>query len=76
MEQGNNVYSIEGVQDFFPAHVFDCGQCFRWQRQADGSYTGIAGGRIANVSFVRYEEENAGAGGRLVISYCTDEDFE
>lgn len=76
MEQGNNVYSIEGVQDFFPAHVFDCGQCFRWQRQADGSYTGIAGGRIANVSFVPYEEENAGAGGRLVIRNCTAEDFE
>ena len=76
MEQGNNVYSIEGVQDFFPAHVFDCGQCFRWQRQADGSYTGIAGGRIANVSFVPYEEENAGAGGRLAIRNCTAEDFE
>ncbi len=75
MEQGNNVYSIEGVQDFFPAHVFDCGQCFRWQRQADGSYTGIAGGRIANVSFLPYEE-NADSGRLRVVSFaggCADD---
>lgn len=71
-----DVYIIEEVADFFPAHVFDCGQCFRWRRQEDGSYTGIAEGRIANIAFVPYEEENAGAGGRLVIRNCTAEDFE
>lgn len=69
-------YIIEEVADFFPAHVFDCGQCFRWRRQEDSSYTGIAGGRIANIAFVPYEKENAGAGGRLVIRNCTAEDFE
>ena len=72
----NDIYIIEDAADFFPAHVFDCGQCFRWRRQDDGSYTGIAGGRIANIAFVPYEEENAGAGGRLVIRNCTAEDFE
>lgn len=72
----NDIYIIEDAADFFPAHIFDCGQCFRWRRQDDGSYTGIAGGRIANIAFVPYEEENAGAGGRLVIRNCTAEDFE
>ena len=39
---------LKHVRDFLPDHVFDCGQAFRWQREEDGSYTGIVGGRIAN----------------------------
>lgn len=39
------------VKDFHLDHIFDCGQCFRWNRQADGSYVGIAGGRVARMSF-------------------------
>ena len=31
-------YIIEDVKDFNTDHIFDCGQCFRWQRQEDGSY--------------------------------------
>ncbi len=30
--------------------TLDCGQCFRWERQKDGSYTGVAYGRILNIS--------------------------
>ena len=37
-------YIYEGVKDFNLDHIFDCGQCFRWTRQEDGSYTGIAMG--------------------------------
>lgn len=37
------------VEDFHPDHTFDCGQAFRWEREEDGSYTGIASGRIVNV---------------------------
>ena len=48
----NPVYAISGVKDFDTDHVFDCGQCFRWRRQADGSWTGIAGGRIANIKYI------------------------
>ena len=25
-------------------HIFECGQCFRWNVQTDGSYIGVAGG--------------------------------
>ena len=41
---------INGVKDFNTDHIFDCGQCFRWNREADGSYTGIAGKRPANIA--------------------------
>lgn len=47
----NPVYAISGVKDFDCDHIFDCGQCFRWRKQEDGSWTGIAGENIANVSY-------------------------
>ena len=40
---------IENARDFEPEHVFECGQCFRWNKEADGSYRGVAGGRILRV---------------------------
>ena len=42
-ENGNLI--VSGVTDFVPEHIFECGQCFRWERLEDGSYTGIAGGK-------------------------------
>lgn len=47
-EKGNAVF-LEGVKDFEPAHIFDCGQCFRWEVSSDGSYTGVANGRAVNI---------------------------
>lgn len=41
---------ISNVKDFEPSHIFDCGQCFRWIKENDGSYTGVASGRVLNVS--------------------------
>jgi N-glycosylase/DNA lyase len=32
------------------AQTLDCGQCFRWELQSDGSYTGVASGRLLNIS--------------------------
>lgn len=40
---------LEGVKDFDAKHIFECGQCFRWKKEEDGSYTGIAYGRVLNV---------------------------
>ena len=40
------VFEYEGgigfkdVKDFEVKHIFDCGQCFRWNENDDGSYTG------------------------------------
>ena len=33
-------YIIEDVKSFEPKHMFECGQCFRWNLEEDGSYTG------------------------------------
>lgn len=40
---------LENVKDFDAKHIFECGQCFRWAREVDGSYTGVAYGRVLNV---------------------------
>ncbi|MGL5312614.1 MAG: DNA-3-methyladenine glycosylase family protein [Peptostreptococcaceae bacterium] len=48
-ENGNSVV-LEGVADFNPKHIFECGQCFRWKLEDDGSYTGVAMGKILNVA--------------------------
>lgn len=40
---------IENIENFEARHIFECGQCFRWIRENDGSYTGIAFGKVINV---------------------------
>ena len=42
-------YKIENIKSFELADIFDCGQCFRWNKQPDGSYTGIFGKNVMNV---------------------------
>ncbi len=59
----------EGIKDFHLDHIFDCGQCFRWERNEDGSYTGIAFGRVAKMD---YDSDNQ----ILTIHGATEEDFE
>jgi len=48
VEIGNGIV-IEGVKDFDGTHTFECGQCFRWTKEADGSYTGVAMERVVNI---------------------------
>lgn len=50
IKEENNKVIIEGVRDFNSDHTFDNGQCFRWNREEDGSYTGVAFGRAVNIS--------------------------
>ena len=42
-------YKIEKIDSFEPKDIFECGQCFRWTGEEDGSYTGIFGENILNV---------------------------
>ena len=42
-------YKIENIKSFELVDIFDCGQCFRWNKQKDGSYTGIFKGNVMNV---------------------------
>lgn len=47
-------YILENVTSFEPTHIFECGQCFRWNREEDGSYTGVFKNNVLNVK----KEEN------------------
>ena len=64
---------FEGVRDFDCDHIFDCGQCFRWEKQQDGSYTGLAAGAAANVAFEPYGsgDEPGCSEGRVIVSAVT-----
>lgn len=44
------IYKINQIETFLPQHIFECGQCFRWNKQPDGSYTGVFKGNVLNVA--------------------------
>jgi len=58
--------AIKNVRDFNLTHVFECGQCFRWIKQQDGSYKGIVNGKAVKVSFNNEI---------LYITNATEQDF-
>ncbi|MFA5527509.1 MAG: DNA glycosylase [Peptostreptococcales bacterium] len=58
---------IKNIKDFNLTHIFECGQCFRWYREEDGSYTGVVFNRVINIS----QEK-----GDLIIKNTNGEDFE
>lgn len=50
IETNANNLIITDQSDFMLSHIFDCGQCFRFNENADGSYTGTAFGRTIRIS--------------------------
>ena len=42
-------YQISKVDTFCLEHIFECGQCFRWNKEEDGSYTGVFKNNVLNV---------------------------
>ena len=46
-------YEIEKNDSFNLKHIFECGQCFRWNKELDESYTGVFKNNVLNV-----KEEN------------------
>ena len=65
MEQ---TYVIENCKSFNVRDIFECGQCFRWNEQEDGSYTGIFGKNVLNV---KQEPEK-----KIIITGICDGDIE
>lgn len=57
---------IDEIKDLNLRETFECGQCFRWNEEEDGSYTGTAMGRVANIML---------EGDRLIIDGSGDENF-
>lgn len=46
-------YELENLSSFNTRHIFECGQCFRWDEEEDKSYTGIVGKNVINVKEVK-----------------------
>lgn len=42
-------YVLGDINSFELKDIFDCGQCFRWNLQEDGSYTGVFGNNVLNI---------------------------
>ncbi len=59
--------TVVPAKDFDLTHTFDCGQCFRWSRSGDGSYSGVAGGRAVRLRRT---------GDEIVIENCSAGDFD
>ena len=66
VERIENNIVVSGVRCFDLDLTLDCGQAFRWQRQEDSSYCGVAGGRFLHIS---KQDDN------LIFENTTDEDF-
>ena len=60
-------YILENCKSFEPEHIFECGQCFRWNKQEDGSYTGVFRRNVLNVK----SKNN-----QIIISGICQEDIE
>ena len=43
------IYEIKNIDSFELKDIFECGQCFRWDKEDDGSYTGVFKGNVLNV---------------------------
>ena len=60
-------YVIKNIESFEPKHIFECGQCFRWNIEDDGSYTGVVRNNVLNVK----KEENS-----IVIKGMCEDNLE
>jgi N-glycosylase/DNA lyase len=47
--QEKNKITIHDIKDFDANHIFECGQCFRWNKEEDGSYTGMVKNKVINL---------------------------
>lgn len=74
IEEENGKVIVGGMKDFNLDHILDCGQCFRWTKQPDGSYFGIAFEKALNVSFV--SEQPEGLEGKLILDGSTISEYE
>ncbi|MCR5146193.1 MAG: 8-oxoguanine DNA glycosylase [Clostridia bacterium] len=41
--------TLKNIESFNLEHIFECGQCFRWNKNEDDSYTGIVKQNVINI---------------------------
>ncbi len=58
----NNII-VSDIADFDLTQIFECGQCFRWNANIDGTYTGVAKGHALTIEHKNNE----------IWFYATDE---
>lgn len=61
VEDTNNGIKVYGIKDFKPKHIFECGQCFRWNLSPAGYYHGVANSRYVEIRYEENELEIVGA---------------
>lgn len=49
IENMENTIVLKNVRDFELPHIFECGQCFRWNKQENGAFIGVAYGKVIEV---------------------------
>lgn len=63
-------YILKNVKSFNLKHIFECGQCFRWNIEDDGSYTGIVGENVLNLKENQDNIIIKGIGKDNIIDVC------
>ena len=63
---GNDLV-ISGLKDFDLRHIFDCGQCFRWNETGENTYLGVAIGKALKIKQ---------QGDSIILFDTSKEDFE
>jgi N-glycosylase/DNA lyase len=67
LERIDGGIKLTEVKNFELAHIFDCGQCFRWSRQNNGNYIGVAFGKVIEVEKISED---------VILHNTTEEDFK
>ena len=57
-------YIIENQESFELEDIFECGQCFRWNKEENGSYTGVVKDAVINVQK---------DGNKVIFSGCSNQ---
>jgi len=68
IEQQNNDIILKQVPYLSLPLTLDCGECFRWQEEEDGSWSGVAFGRFLNIKNT--------ADGEFVLKNTTKTEFD
>lgn len=65
-------YILRNAKSFEPVHIFECGQCFRWNKEEDGSYTGVIKNGVINVKKIGNDVEFTGVCDRNIKEICEE----
>lgn len=65
-------YILRNAKSFEPVHIFECGQCFRWNKEEDGSYTGVIKNSVINVKKIGNDVNFTGVCDENIKQICEE----